>query len=86
MNPDPIKIGFVFLGAACTSLGFGASLITIAWTGFRNAAYPLTKSVQLRGTLARIAAIVVGAFGLLACVCGLVTLWFGFFRVKQLLS
>ncbi len=86
MAPDPVKVGFIFLGAACTSLVFGVTLLYFARIGFRDASYPLTKTVELRGTRARIAACFVGAFGLLACGCGIATLWFGFLRLKQLLS
>jgi hypothetical protein len=86
MNPDPVKIGFIFLGASCTSLGFGATLLYFAWIGFRDASYPLTQTVQLRGVLARFAAFVIGAFGMLVIGCGIATLVFGFFRVRQLLS
>ena len=85
MNADPIKIGFVFLGAACTSLGFGVTLLYGAWVGIRDGSYPLTKTTQLRGLLARIAALTIGAFGLLVLACGVATLVFGYFRVRQLL-
>lgn len=85
MNPDPVKIGLIFLGAACTSLGFGATLLYFAWIGFRDASYPLTRTVQLRGILARIAAFVIAAFGLLVVGCGIATVIFGVFRLKQLL-
>ena len=86
MHPDPVEIGLIFLGAAFTSLGFGVPLLYLAWIGFRDASYPLTRTIQLRGILARIAAFVIGAFGLLAVGCGIATLLFGFFRLRQLLS
>ena len=73
MNPDPVKIGFIFLGASCTSLGFGATLLYFAWIGFRDASYPLTQTVQLRGVLARFAAFVIGVFGMLVIGCGIAT-------------
>ena len=85
MNADPVKIGFIFLGAACTSLGFGATLLYFSWIGFRDASYPLTRSVQLRGILARAAAFVIGGFGVLVVGCGVATLVFGFLRLRQLL-
>ncbi|MBL8815204.1 MAG: hypothetical protein JNL58_04175 [Planctomyces sp.] len=85
MNQNPIKIGLIFLGAACTSLGFGVPLLYLAWVGFRDASYPLTHTVQLRGIPARIAACVIGAFGTIVVICGIATLVFGIFRVKQLL-
>ena len=85
MNPDPIRLGLIFLGAACTSLGFGATLLYFAWIGFRDNSYPLTETIQLRGTLAKCAAFVVGTFGVIVVGCGVATLVFGFFRVRQLL-
>lgn len=85
MNPDPVKLGFVLLGAVCTSVGFGMMLIRLAWTGFRDASYPLSKTSQLTGTPARIAALVIGFFALLAITCGIVILVFGYFRMKELL-
>ena len=85
MNPDPIKLSFIFLGAACTSLGFGGTLLYLAWLGFRDGFYPLTSTYDLKGWPARIAATLVGLFGLLAVICGLGTLVFGFIRVRQLL-
>lgn len=85
MNPDPVKLGFVFLGAACTSLGFGAMLIRLAWNGFRNGSYPLSNTSQLTGTPARLVALAIGAVAVLAITCGIVILVFGFFRMKQLL-
>ncbi len=85
MKPDPVKVGFIFLGAACTSLGFGATLLYFAWIGFRNASYPLTKTQQLRGMPARFVACLIGIFGLLVFGCGIATLVFGYFRMRQLL-
>ena len=85
MKEDPIHIGLIFLGAACTSLGFGATLVYLAWVGFRDGSYPLTSAHDLRGTFARLVASVIGLFGILVTGCGIATLVFGFFRVRQLL-
>ena len=85
MDPDPIKIGLIFLGAACTSLGFGGTLLYFAWNGLRDGSYPLTENYQLQGIGARLVACLVGLFGLIAVACGIATLVFGYFRVQQLL-
>jgi len=85
MNPDPVKLGFVLLGAAGTSLGFGAMLMRLAWIGFRDASYPLSKTSQLTGTPARSVALAMGFFALLVIICGIVILVFGYFRMKELL-
>ena len=85
MDADPVKVGLIFLGAACTSLGFGAAILYFAWIGFRNGSYPLTASRDLTGALAKVAAVLIGLFGLLVVTCGVVTLVFGFLRVRQLM-
>lgn len=86
MNPDPIKVGFVFLGAALTSLGFGGVLLFHAWKGMKGGSYPLTKTLELTGLPARCAAFAIGVFGLVAVLCGVATLIFGWMRVQQLLQ
>lgn len=85
MNPDPVKVGFVILGAALTSLGFGATLLRLAWVGFRDASYPLSESTQLTGTTARIVAVLIGVIGFVPVICGIAALVFGFWRMKELL-
>ena len=85
MKPDPIKIGLIFLGASCTGFVFGATIIYLAWKGFQSASYPLTKTYQLEGNLARGAAVLIGLFGLFVFCCGVATLWFGIWRVGQLI-
>jgi uncharacterized PurR-regulated membrane protein YhhQ (DUF165 family) len=86
MNPDPVRIGLIFLGAACTSFGFGATLLYWSWIGLRDASYPLTRTIQLKGILARFTAFVIGSFGAFVVGCGVATLVFGFLRVRQLLE
>ncbi|MFO0976943.1 MAG: hypothetical protein U0996_11135 [Planctomycetaceae bacterium] len=81
---DPVKIGFIILGAALTSLGFGTKFLRLAWVGFRDASYPLSETKQLRGTPARLAALLIGAFGLVTFTCGIAALVFGYWRMKQL--
>ena len=85
MNPDPVKVGFVILGGALTSLGFGATLLRLAWVGFRDASYPLSEKTQLTGTTARIVAVLIGAIALVPVICGIAALVFGYWRMKQLL-
>ncbi len=85
MNPDPVKVGFVILGAALTSLGFGAFLLRLAWVGFRDASYPLSETTQLTGSSARMVALLIGVVALVPVSCGIAALVFGFWRMKALL-
>ena len=83
---SPVKIGLIFLGAACTSLGFGGVLMSHGIKGFSRASYPLTNTYQLQGVAARIAASVIMLFALFVIGCGVVTLVFAYFRMRQLLG
>ena len=82
---SPVEIAAIFLGAACTSFLFGVKIIRYGLIGFRDGTYPLTSEKNLTGRWARLAASVIIFFGLIACTCGIVTLVFGYFRMRQLL-
>ena len=86
MKPDPVRVGLIFLGAACTSISFGVALLYFAWIGFRDASYPLTGTSQLRGLAARIVAVLIALFGTFVIGCGIATIVFGIYRVRQLIG
>lgn len=81
----PFKVAAIFLGAACTSLFFGVKIIHFGLIGFRDGTYPLMSEKNLEGNLARLAASIIILFGAIACACGIATLVFGYFRMRQLL-
>ena len=82
---DPVKVGFIFLFASLTSLLFGGKILYSGWCGFRKGEYPLSESKQLTGFWGRVAASAICLFGLIAIGCGIVTLYFGYLRLRQLL-
>lgn len=82
---DPIKVGFIFLGTALTSLFFGCKLLYLGWCGLRDGEYPLSESKQLTGFWALLAAAMIFLFGMVTFCCGIATLIFGYFRLQQLL-
>ncbi len=82
----PFKIAAIFLGAACTSLFFGVKILRYGLAGFRDGTYPLTSDRDLEGVWARLAASIIILFGAIACICGIVTLVFGYFRIRQLVG
>ena len=82
----PIKVGLIFLGAACTSLFFGVKILRLGLTGFRSGRYPLSASRNLEGISARVVASIIVLFGALTCICGVVTLVFGYFRLRQMIG
>ncbi len=82
----PIKVGLIFLGAACTSLFFGLKILRHGLAGLRSGRYPLSADRDLEGASARIVASLIALFGTLTFICGVVTLVFGYFRLRQMIG
>lgn len=83
---NPVRVGLIFLGAAATSLFFGFRLMRHGLEGFRKGTYPLTDTTDLKGLPALAATLTIMTFGALCIVCGIATLVFAVYRLKQLLG
>ena len=81
----PFKIALIFLGAGCTSIGFGVKVLWHGWRGFRDASYPLSSTQELSGFWARMVAGIIMLFGAIVFFVGVATIVFGYFRVRQLI-